>query len=443
MLRKTLKRNKGITLIALVVTIIVLLILAGISISLLAGQNGILNRATQAKEENEESKEKEEIGLAVTASRINENGYEEINQSNLQKAINDQFGEGKVNVQDNGDGTFLVYFNNKSKSYKIISNGNIIEKSEIPKGIKVGDIVAYTANDSNYIWQGKYSGEAEEINVTLNNTNDEYKITEWKVYDLNNSTGTIELISSNATTGKVFLGYAQGYNNAVYLLNEACNKLYGNVNKGIIGRNINIEDIENKMTEEALDKEENSAHKYLNAYGYSYGSKANNAYALNASTYPEIYAQEKLSVIDGKTNENGIGASKQFRLVEKADTLTNKLQATKNIQPYHSNWYKNNAFMQNAFKSLNNNNEKTYYELVMPEDAKTSYWVSTRVVGLYEESCGFSIRYVNSGNIGAFFTCSSYNNTDTDQGIALPMRPIISVDASMIAFNEDLGWMIK
>ena len=128
MLRKTLKRNKGITLIALVVTIIVLLILAGISISLLAGQNGILNRATQAKEENEESKEKEEIGLAVTASRINENGYEEINQSNLQKAINDQFGEGKVNVQDNGDGTFLVYFNNKSKSYKIISNGNIIEK---------------------------------------------------------------------------------------------------------------------------------------------------------------------------------------------------------------------------------------------------------------------------------------------------------------------------
>mgnify|MGYP004626693903 CR=1 FL=1 len=39
MLNKTLKRNKGITLIALVVTIIVLLILAGISINALAGQN--------------------------------------------------------------------------------------------------------------------------------------------------------------------------------------------------------------------------------------------------------------------------------------------------------------------------------------------------------------------------------------------------------------------
>ena len=43
-------QEKGITLIALVVTIIVLLILAGISISMLTGQNGILNRASEAKE---------------------------------------------------------------------------------------------------------------------------------------------------------------------------------------------------------------------------------------------------------------------------------------------------------------------------------------------------------------------------------------------------------
>ena len=42
--------NNGITLIALVVTIIVLLILAGVSISMLTGKNGILNRAVEAKE---------------------------------------------------------------------------------------------------------------------------------------------------------------------------------------------------------------------------------------------------------------------------------------------------------------------------------------------------------------------------------------------------------
>ena len=42
------KNNKGITLIALIVTIIVLLILAGVSIAMLTGQNGILNRASEA-----------------------------------------------------------------------------------------------------------------------------------------------------------------------------------------------------------------------------------------------------------------------------------------------------------------------------------------------------------------------------------------------------------
>lgn len=68
MLRKTLGRNKGITLIALVVTIIVLLILAGISISLLSGQNGILNRAVEAKKQTESKSAEEKVKMAVMSS---------------------------------------------------------------------------------------------------------------------------------------------------------------------------------------------------------------------------------------------------------------------------------------------------------------------------------------------------------------------------------------
>lgn len=44
-----LKNSKGITLVALVVTIVVLLILAGVSLSLTVGQNGIISRAKEAK----------------------------------------------------------------------------------------------------------------------------------------------------------------------------------------------------------------------------------------------------------------------------------------------------------------------------------------------------------------------------------------------------------
>lgn len=42
------KEQKGVTLIALVITIIVLLILAGVSIAMLTGDNGILNKSTKA-----------------------------------------------------------------------------------------------------------------------------------------------------------------------------------------------------------------------------------------------------------------------------------------------------------------------------------------------------------------------------------------------------------
>ena len=54
-MRQAMMKNNdnGITLIALVVTIIVLLILAGVSVSMLTGQNGILNRAAEAKEATE------------------------------------------------------------------------------------------------------------------------------------------------------------------------------------------------------------------------------------------------------------------------------------------------------------------------------------------------------------------------------------------------------
>ena len=55
--------SKGITLIALVITIIVLLILAGIAISMLSGENGILNQMAKAREEQALAKLKEEAEL--------------------------------------------------------------------------------------------------------------------------------------------------------------------------------------------------------------------------------------------------------------------------------------------------------------------------------------------------------------------------------------------
>ena len=66
------KQNTGITLIALVITIIVLLILAGVTIATLTGENGILTQATNAKEKNNSARAEEEVALALSNLKIEE-----------------------------------------------------------------------------------------------------------------------------------------------------------------------------------------------------------------------------------------------------------------------------------------------------------------------------------------------------------------------------------
>ena len=58
-------QEKGITLIALVVTIIVLIILAGIAINIIIGQNGIINKVTIAKEKNNMAQAEEKLKLVI------------------------------------------------------------------------------------------------------------------------------------------------------------------------------------------------------------------------------------------------------------------------------------------------------------------------------------------------------------------------------------------
>ncbi len=131
--KKILKRKeRGITLIALVITIIVLLILAGVSIAMLTGDNGILTQAQNAKDKTEQASEAEKIQLAVMATSMDNNGYTEIlDTDSFKQELQNQFGSEEVNVTPNGDGSFIVtvndrkYYVNDDKT--VISNDNIIE----------------------------------------------------------------------------------------------------------------------------------------------------------------------------------------------------------------------------------------------------------------------------------------------------------------------------
>ncbi len=81
------ERNKGITLIALVITIIVLLILAGVTITTLTGDNGILAQANKAKTQTEKSAEEEKLKVAIMGS-YDEKG--ELNLEDLKRNLKEQ-----------------------------------------------------------------------------------------------------------------------------------------------------------------------------------------------------------------------------------------------------------------------------------------------------------------------------------------------------------------
>ncbi len=115
------KEEKGITLIALVITIIVLLILAGVTIATLTGDNGILTKANEAKEQAEIGKEKEIVQLAATAVISTNNVIE---KDSLQNELNRIVGDRKTEVYDYNQ-KLQVYFTDSKRYYEIDKNSNV------------------------------------------------------------------------------------------------------------------------------------------------------------------------------------------------------------------------------------------------------------------------------------------------------------------------------
>ena len=118
--RKTIKKNNGITLIALVITIIVLLIL-GVTIATLTGENGILTRASEASEQTEIAEEEEAIRLAYSGVLADNNGSG-VSAGELQDELrNNGY---NATVTDNGNGTYTVKFES-GREYTVNANGSI------------------------------------------------------------------------------------------------------------------------------------------------------------------------------------------------------------------------------------------------------------------------------------------------------------------------------
>ena len=143
-MKEKLKGRKGITLIALVITIIVLLILAGVSIAMLTGENGILNQAQEAKEQTEYKSAEEKVKLAIMGARANDG---QITVAELKTEVGYQGGS------VTGD-AFPVEVQMDGHTFTVDANGVISDKGtgggNTPSGGISSSEIANAADKSEY-----------------------------------------------------------------------------------------------------------------------------------------------------------------------------------------------------------------------------------------------------------------------------------------------------
>lgn len=233
-------------------------------------------------------------------------------------------------------------------------------------------------------------------------------MTEWKVLNVNEETGKIDIVPSAQTTGKVTLQGAMGYNNAVYLLNDACSNLYSDSTKGITARSINMDDIENAMKEAGNESEIVEPIQTDREYTVNY-------------KYPVIYSQEKLSVV----NSNGIlGLSEQAKLIERSEGTSTEsyigaiTDSSSLIKPYQTKYNK-------SIITLLGNKEN----IILPNTDSTKYWIASRCIETSYSSCDFFVRGMSNGWLNSYIVF--YSNNNVYKG-SLGLFPVVTLDSELL-----------
>ena len=233
------KTNSGVTLIALIITIIVLLILAGITIAMIVGDNGILNQATRASDETEIANEKEKVELSAIGAKTKNNGGDII-RANLNQELASYIGEEGTDYSLSEEETapFIIKYLDSGRSYLVDEKGNVSEYTDLSEYISVGDYIDYnptvadkegTAVEAGKLTYTSPTGTGmSHGNGSSNQTFTATSDTKWRVFNIEN--GTIELISEDAILtdeGTEFTMYGPvGYLYCEQELHEIC-KIYG------------------------------------------------------------------------------------------------------------------------------------------------------------------------------------------------------------------------
>ena len=425
--------EKAITLIALVVTIVILLILAGVTITMTLGQNGLFTRAREGRAAYEESEVRDDLSMLITQYTWDKAAEK------TDKSLGDYLKDnGATSVKANADGTTLEV---TYKGYTFKVNKDSGEITEVSKGEgsdspttptiipKVGEIVDYKPNTPSTGYDLSKAKSGYDDAQTIDGT---YDPTTWKIMEVDKN-GNIKKLLGIGEKG-IWFGNSIGYNNGVYLLNDICKSRYGNASLGATARSLNIEDIESRMNATGIAAR--NANKGYYNQGMQYGTTIK--YTGSNAYYPAIYAKEKYSginvsdVADGtqvitgsvdataqaKMKPSGKTQSEDVYTTPTADTSKKASTTLTCTQTYY-------VFSNTPSSYFDDSN---FYNMIFRTGE--FFWLASRYVDCNSSnsSANFGLRYVSGSGLNGYNLFYSYGSSSIDD---YRLAPVVSLGSGI------------
>ena len=453
------QKNTGITLIALVVTIIVLLILAGISIMMLSGNNGILNRAIEAKVETrggEVQQERDMWKLTQTTdkyatTKVPENLdelLERIGPNNQKLLTAEEVEEVKATGQVTiGSRTIVFGFENQLeigdvvtvtglKKFKDSENQDIdwIYFGTDDKGNNLITTAKPLPNSDGYT----FTWNKQPANATANEKI-ENSAKNWLYYDLQEGQAGYDDKDTNGND------ICTAENN----INKFCANLYSNLysdSEDVVGkaRSITLDDINNV-----------TGFKAPSFNKYEFGVTDNNYNATNSNgNYVVNYYYPSLDA-ENQTTDTTNANSKVYKYWKKAKKLDNgNIEDAKDNIPCDAySYYKEGDNYKLSWKGTTRNwaeeelsatstwkLEKTEnMKYVTGENSELAYAVGSRSIFVASIGAFFRGAYVSSGDVSS--NSLDFCSSDADRaygfsGFSVHVRPVVSLESG-IKLNKE------
>ena len=453
------RKEKGITLIALVITIIVLLILAGVVIATLTGDNGILGKAKTAKTTNDEEKAKEQIKIAVMGSygKDGELNYDDLTKNLGQIGIKELPKEASYPLEVTLDGVSATIKANGEVNFTTsggyTQTGDTITSPD-GKTMKVGDYVDYDptlgANASDLTYSSPSSKTGADSNQDFNVSTYKSAGYGWRVLGVKN--GKIRLISeefigpgtyTDSSRTYYTLKGQKGYINGIEELNKI-SAIFGHGKGAEKATSITVEDIN------GITGYNPPTAKYREGNFYEYGNKV---------TYTR---GEGTALSSSATNgQKWSGTQNTFNYYDKINKTFKALTSGSTEITSTSYYYNPTTLNEDRAKPIKGVDESgvfnTEYQMLFGKytmdnnsysrsftgtGTQPNYWLASDYASARSSFVHWGLRVVDGGGVSS--NLLYYSNGD-EFSISNGVRAVVSLKSDIsLEWNDTAGeWKIK